>query len=321
MWNLPGSGIEPTSLHWQANSYPLYHRNVLFIHSFLHAISSFLHLWEKVSASLRGTKATERGSPLTDSKSHMGKWRGKGLIYIFFYSQEVPHHVVSPCRLASLKQKEHSSESHWNIRQESFLPALMGCSWWKLVSVSQQKLTGPWGTRIKWTRELGGVFSPWAGKPWGWDSVWGHTHWTQELWEGEHEVQRPEPTPCPGYRWALSSLPFIKYRVGSSWGRGPHAPPSSCCRGVSAAGHLHLALCKRRSQSPPGPKYIWDQSHLSVGVGCGEGCPPGPLPSCEFTEGFFPFKYFWGPCTWKSGQGQSWSSMEEKFYSIFFNNL
>lgn len=115
--------------------------------------------------------------------------------------------------------------------------------------------------------------------------------------------------------------PLSSTESEASEGRGPHAPPSSCCRGVSAAGHLHPALCRIRPQSPPGPKYTWDQSHLSVGVGCGEGCPPGPLPSCEFTEGFFPFKYFWGPCTWKSGQGQSWSSMEEKFYSISFNNL
>ena len=25
MWNLPGPGIEPVSLYWQADSYPLYH--------------------------------------------------------------------------------------------------------------------------------------------------------------------------------------------------------------------------------------------------------------------------------------------------------
>ena len=26
MWNLPGPGIKPVSLHWKADSYPLYHQ-------------------------------------------------------------------------------------------------------------------------------------------------------------------------------------------------------------------------------------------------------------------------------------------------------
>ena len=290
MWNPPGPGIEPMS--------PAFTGKFLFtvspecpLHSFISSCNFLLpaSLGEG-ECNLERNKSHGERVTLDWFKVTRGKMKGKGSDLHTFYSQEVPHHVVSPCRLASLKEKEHSSESHWNIRQEAFLPDLMGCSWWKLVSVCQQKLTGHWGTRIKWTMELGGVFSPWAGKPWGWGSVWGHTHplRTQELWEGEDEGQRQEPTPCPEYRWALSSLPSIKCRVGSQLGQGSPCTPSSCCKGVSASGHLHLALCKRGSQSPPGPKYIWDQSHLSVGVGCRRVVSLVPSPPLSSQKVSFP---------------------------------
>ena len=32
MWDLPGLGIEPVSLHWQGDSYPLYHQGSLNIY-------------------------------------------------------------------------------------------------------------------------------------------------------------------------------------------------------------------------------------------------------------------------------------------------
>ena len=49
MWNLPGPGIEPFSLHRQVNSYPLFYRGsspvVLDVVSHQHLLNSFLLTW------------------------------------------------------------------------------------------------------------------------------------------------------------------------------------------------------------------------------------------------------------------------------------
>ena len=42
MWNLPGPGIEPCSLHWQADSYPLSHQESPEIHPVVSVLHSFL---------------------------------------------------------------------------------------------------------------------------------------------------------------------------------------------------------------------------------------------------------------------------------------
>lgn len=90
----------------------------------------------------------------------------------------------------------------------------------------------------------------------------------------------------------LSSLPSVRCRVGSQLGQGSPCTPSSCCRGVSASGHLHLASVQERIlranlvQNTCGTRVIC-QWVWTVG-----GLSPWSLPLLEFTEGFFPFKYF-----------------------------
>lgn len=112
--------------------------------------------------------------------------------------------------------------------------------------------------------------------------------------------------------------PLSSAELEASWGRDPHAPQ------VPAVEESQLQdTCIWPCAGEDPRAHLVQNTYESFVSGCGlwEGCPPGPFPSFEFTEGFFPFKYFWDPCTWKSGQGQSWSGMKEKFYSIFFNNL
>ena len=44
LWNLPGPGMEPSPLHWQADSYPLHHQGSLELSVLTTLILSFFPL-------------------------------------------------------------------------------------------------------------------------------------------------------------------------------------------------------------------------------------------------------------------------------------
>lgn len=94
-----------------------------------------------------------------------------------------------------------------------------------------------------------------------------------------HALSTGEPFPLS---------PLSSAESEASWGRGPHAPQVPAVEESQLQDTLHLALCRRGSQSPPSPKYIWDQSHLSVGVGCGRVVPLVPSPPLSSQKVSFP---------------------------------